>query len=98
MSDQKDGFILEETSQTLREDLIGDLRINCAERIVEEIDVCVGVTSSSERDAGSLSSRDVDSSLSDLSVEAVGELSHIFLELTHSHDLRETFLIKRKSK
>ena len=73
------------------------MRIHCTERIIEEVDVRLGVAGSSQGNACSLSPWDIESSLSNLSVKAIRELSEIFFELAYSHYLGEALFVERKA-
>ena len=90
MGYQDQCLLSQEASNAEREEFLGNVRIHCTQRVVEEVDVSIAIARSGQGDPGLLSSWDVDSSFSDLSVESAGELSEILFQLTHSHHLSES--------
>ena len=98
MSHQENGLLPKETVQTQREELLRYLWVDCTEWVVQEVNICVAVAGSSQGDAGLLSSRNIDSSFSDLGFDSNSELLEIFFELAHSHYFSETLFVEREAK
>ncbi len=77
----------EEAKHAIAEDGFGDCRVDGAERVVQQVDISVGVEGTGEGDAGALAPRDVDALLANEGLEASGEESYVRLQLAHPHHL-----------
>ena len=98
MSHQENGLLPKETVQTQREELLRYLWVDCTEWVVQEVNICVTVAGSSQRDASLLSSRNIDSSFSDLCAYSICKLFEVFLQLTHLNYFSKALFIERETK
>lgn len=65
MSNKNYELVLQSTLNAVFKNVAGDLRVNCAQRIVKQIDVSLRVNSSGQTDPRLLSTRNIDASFSD---------------------------------
>lgn len=79
--DEHNELVLEEAFDAFIENVVGDLRVNCAQRVVQQIDVGLRVDCSGQADSGLLSSGNVDASLADDGVGAFAKVFDVFFEL-----------------
>lgn len=64
VSYEYNNLVLQFMANAIVEDIFGNLWINCAQRVIEQIDVSISIDSSCQTDSSLLTSRDVDASFS----------------------------------
>ena len=86
-------FVLEVTLNALCEDLARDLWIDGAQRIVQQVNISISIDGPCEADSCLLAARNVDATLSNHGVLALGEVLHIFVELADLDSLVEALSV-----
>ena len=94
MSNQDDALLSQGCLNGLLKDSIGDCRVHCGERVIQQVDVSVLVDGARQTNPSLLTARDVDTALPNHSVPAVRELLIVAHKLGRFHRLAEaTFSI-----
>ena len=81
MGHQDYQFVAQRFLDAISEYAIRNSGVNCAQRVVKQVDVGIGVDRTGQTDAGFLAARDVDAPLADHCVSALGKGGHVFLKL-----------------